>query len=41
MLLGISDPQILIGYGLAIGLVLACVVYGWMNWNDNGDDHGS
>lgn len=41
MLLGISDPQILIGYGLAIGLVLVCVVYGWMYWNDNGDDHGS
>ncbi len=41
MLLGISDPQILIGYGLAIGLVLACAVYGWIYWNDNGDDHGS
>jgi len=41
MLLGISDPQILIGYGLAMGLVLACVVYGWIYWNDNGDDHGS
>jgi hypothetical protein len=41
MLLGISDPQVIIGYGLAIGLVLACVVYGWLYWNDNGDGHGS
>lgn len=41
MLLGISDPQVIIGYGLAIGLVLACVVYGWLYWNDNGDGNGS
>ncbi|MFY9800903.1 MAG: symporter small accessory protein [Methanoregula sp.] len=41
MFLGIPDPQIIIGYGLAIGLTLACVVYGWLYWNSNGDDHGS
>jgi len=41
MLLGIPDPQIIIGYSLAIGLVLACIVYGWLYWNDNGDEHGS
>ncbi len=26
---GIDDPWILLGYGLAIGFTLACVVYGW------------
>jgi len=41
MLLGISDPQILIGYGLAIGITLACIVYGYLYWNSNGDEHDS
>ena len=34
MFLGIPDPQILIGYGLAIALGLACVVYGLLHWNE-------
>ena len=34
MFLGIPDPQILIGYGLAIALGLACVIYGWLHWNE-------
>jgi hypothetical protein len=34
MFLGIPDPQILIGYGLAIALGLVCVVYGLLHWND-------
>ena len=41
MLFGIPDPQILIGYGLAIGLALACIVYGFMNWNKEGSEDGS
>ncbi|MDO9550501.1 MAG: hypothetical protein Q7J03_05950 [Methanoregula sp.] len=41
MLLGIPDPQILIGYGLAIGLALACIVYGLLNWNKEGSEDGS
>jgi len=31
---GIPDPQILLGYGLAIALGLACAVYGWLHWNE-------
>jgi hypothetical protein len=41
MLFGIPDLQIVIGYGLAIGLALACIVYGWLYWDENGDEHGS
>jgi hypothetical protein len=41
MLLGIPDPQIIIGYGLAIGLALVCIAYGWLYWNNNGDEHDS
>jgi hypothetical protein len=41
MLFGIPDPQILIGYGLAIGLALACIVYGLLNWNKEGCEDGS
>jgi len=41
MLFGIPDPQILIGYGLAIGLALACIVYGLLNWNKGGSNDGS
>jgi len=41
MLLGIPDPQILIGYGLAIGLALACIVYGLLNWYKEGSNDGS
>ena len=39
--LGIPDPQIWIGYGLAIGLTLACILYGILNWNNEGEEHGS
>jgi len=41
MILGIPDPQIVIGYGLAIGLALACVVYGLLNWNREDEPDGS
>ena len=41
MLLGIPDPQILIGYGLSIGLALACIVYGILNWNKGSSKDGS
>jgi hypothetical protein len=32
-MLGIPDPQILVGYALSLGLAFACVVYGLLNWN--------
>ena len=41
MILGIPDPQIVLGYALAIGFTLACIVYGLLNWNTGGSDHGS
>jgi len=41
MLLGIPDPQILIGYGLAVGLALACIVYGYLYWNEEEKTNGS
>jgi len=31
---GIEDPQILLGYALAIGVTVACVVYGWIKRNE-------
>jgi len=36
-LLGIDDPQIIIGYALAIGLGIFCLAYGILHWNDGGD----
>jgi hypothetical protein len=41
MILGISDPQILLGYGLAIALAIACIVYGLLNWNSGDGEDGS
>jgi hypothetical protein len=38
MILGIPDPQILLGYALAIGFAIACIVYGWLHWNDGGEN---
>ncbi len=37
MILGINDPIIILGYAFAIGLTIACVVYGWLN-RDKGED---
>ena len=37
-ILGINDPQILIGYGLAIGFAVVCIVYGLWNWNSGGSE---
>lgn len=34
---GIPDPQIWIAYLLCIGLALACILYGLLNWNKDGD----
>jgi hypothetical protein len=39
-LLGIDDPQIIVGYALAIGLGIYCLAYGIMHWNDGGEKHG-
>ncbi|MFA5254816.1 MAG: symporter small accessory protein [Methanoregula sp.] len=41
LVLGIPDPQIWIGYGLAIGFTLACIVYGILNWDKGGGTSGS
>ncbi|MFA4861634.1 symporter small accessory protein [Methanoregula sp.] len=41
MIFGIPDPQILIGYGLSLGLALACIVYGWLYWNEEERTDGS
>jgi hypothetical protein len=41
MLLGIPDPQIWIGSGLAVGLALACIVYGLLNWDKENSEDGS
>lgn len=38
---GITDIQIVIGYLLALGFALGCVVYGYMNWHNGVEDHGS
>ncbi|WP_394357932.1 symporter small accessory protein [Methanoculleus caldifontis] len=41
-MLGITDPSIWVAYVLAIGLTLACILYGLLNWNKGLDDsHGS
>ncbi len=29
-MLGLEDPTILFGYGLTIGLTIACIAYGWL-----------
>lgn len=34
---GIEDPQIILGYVLAIGLGVVCLAYGILHWNDGGD----
>lgn len=31
---GIDDPWILLGYGLAIGSTIACIIYGWLKRNE-------
>jgi hypothetical protein len=36
-MLGITDPWILIAYLLCILSTLACIVYGYLNWNKGGE----
>jgi hypothetical protein len=36
-MLGIDDPLVWSGYLLAIGLAIACVVYGILKWNAEED----
>jgi hypothetical protein len=33
MILGVEDPQIIIGYAISIGLAAFCVVWGLLKWN--------
>lgn len=35
---GIADSQIVMGYLLAIGFAIACVVYGMINWHIGGGE---
>ena len=37
-MLGINDPAIYLGYLLAIISLIACIVYGIMNWNKGMED---
>jgi hypothetical protein len=37
-MLGIPDFQVSLAYALCILSALACVVYGIINWNKEGDD---
>jgi hypothetical protein len=30
-MMGIEDPFILVGYAFAIGLTIACIIYGMLN----------
>jgi hypothetical protein len=39
-MLGIEDPQIIIGYGLSIALAIICALYGVLNWNKEGVGDG-
>jgi hypothetical protein len=34
LMFGIEDPQVLLAYGLAIGLAVVCIVYGWLKRNE-------
>jgi len=38
---GITDPAIILGYVLSIGLAIACIVYGLWNWDREGAKDGS
>ncbi|MDH7592993.1 MAG: hypothetical protein QHG99_01375 [Methanomicrobiales archaeon] len=40
-MLGIDDPQIWLGYLLAIGFALWCLLYGLLNWNRGEGGDGS
>ncbi|OPY25886.1 MAG: hypothetical protein A4E28_02850 [Methanocella sp. PtaU1.Bin125] len=35
---GVDDPQIIVAYVIAIGCVIACVIYGFLKWNSDGDE---
>jgi len=35
-MLGITDPQIVLAYALAIGFALICFVYGFLKRNEGG-----
>ncbi len=37
---GINDPQIILGYVLALVFAAACIVYGAMNWHNGDDESG-
>lgn len=39
-MLGIDDPQIIIGYALSIGLAAACILYGWLKKESGEKNNG-
>ena len=40
-LFGISDPAIMLGYVMSIGLAVACIIYGLLNWNKGEEYNGN
>ena len=37
VVLGIEDPWIIAGFVLLIGSAIACVIYGLLKWNEEGE----
>ena len=35
---GIPDPWVVLGYALAIGLAILCILYGLLSWNRGSGD---
>jgi hypothetical protein len=35
---GITDPWVVAGYALAIGLAILCILYGLLSWNRGTED---
>ena len=38
--MGISDPWIILGYVLSIGLAIACIAYGFVKRNEGAEKNG-
>jgi hypothetical protein len=37
-ILGINDPQIILGYALSIGFALVCIAYGLVYWKSGAEN---
>jgi hypothetical protein len=40
IMLGLSDPSIVLAYLLSIGGAILCTAYGVINWNKDGSNKG-